>query len=1028
MNMLKRNFLYFMLIFLLSCEADIDSRIMKGEPIKEVVISADDLIVSTESRTTFEMIDGEAIFKWVLNDTIGIFPSSGGYQVAFPLENFVSNDASKAVFTGGGWALISGENYRAYYPFAYNNRSAEIIPITYLGQIQEGNNSLEHLGAYDYMYTNGAGAVDGSVNFAFKHIGTLLRLYVTLPEAMELTSVELISSVDETFVDKGSYDLTKDSPTIEKPQKSNTITLGLDEVSGSENEVITLYVWTAPFQLLGDLTIKVFGKDKWYSQTFSNVELNWVAQTVNNITLQRLVYGGEIAEGTKVINEETLKAALSTSSTDDTPIVIDGDIVLTEPLNISASTTIDLNGNSLNVGENTINVEAGESLNLINTSNAYTRSTVEVTNSITGSGDIIKAAENSTITIGEGVNLTTTGAEMCCVFVPVGAENVTINTQGNLLATQAGAATIYVNGNVKSGTINVKGGSVKHEQDVAIYIAGKADLNISGGEIEGTTGVEMRAGNLNVTGGTITATAEEFVATPNGNGSTSVGAAIAVTQHSTNYELNATISGGTFTGVRALYEEDTCDDNISGISMSVNGGTFNGEVYSENVSNFIINGTFHKFIPANYAANNTMVAVSGSDDAKVYEVIDLSNGYTMTSDIEIATPITINTTGSINFNLGSYSLTNKTAYDYDNCGQTECYVFEVQSGILNISGEGSVNAIGGSDYDMAVFANGTGQVNISGGKFTNEGKENDGCDLIYVRDQAAVAISGGEFAAGNQSSDVGNQYVALNLRDANRSTASITVTGGKFHKFNPANNVSEGSLTNFAANNTMVAVSGSDDAKVYEVIDLSNGYTMTSDIEIATPITINTTGSINFNLGSYSLTNKTAYDYDNCGQTECYVFEVQSGILNISGEGSVNAIGGSDYDMAVFANGTGQVNISGGKFTNEGKENDGCDLIYVRDQAAVAISGGEFAAGNQSSDVGNQFVALNLRDANRSTASITVTGGKFYKFDPANNVSEGANTNFVADGYSSYEDGDYYKVSATSEGTAVAEALSVVNL
>ena len=97
---------------------------------------------------------------------------------------------------------------------------------------------------------------------------------------------------------------------------------------------------------------------------------------------------------------------------------------------------------------------------------------------------------------------------------------------------------------------------------------------------------------------------------------------------------------------------------------------------------------------------------------------------------------------------------------------------------MNISGNGSVNAIGGSDYDMAVFAKGTGKVNISGGKFTNQGQENDGCDLIYVRDIAAVAISGGEFVAGNKSSDVSGQYVALNLRGADRSTASITVTGG----------------------------------------------------------------------------------------------------------------------------------------------------------------------------------------------------------------------------------------------------------
>ena len=42
---------------------------------------------------------------------------------------------------------------------------------------------------------------------------------------------------------------------------------------------------------------------------------------------------------------------------------------------------------------------------------------------------------------------------------------------------------------------------------------------------------------------------------------------------------------------------------------------------------------------------------------------------------------------------------------------------------------------------------------------------------------------------------------------------------------------------------------------------------------------------------------------------------------------------------------------------------------------------------------------------------ISVTGGKFYRFDPANNVSEGANTNFVAAGYSSVPDNEYYVVS-----------------
>ena len=509
-----------------------------------------------------------------------------------------------------------------------------------------------------------------------------------------------------------------------------------------------------------------------------------------------------------------------------------------------------------------------------------------------------------------------------------------------------------------------------------------------------------------------------------------------------NNNGKVTISGGKFTNLGK--ENNGCDlvyarDNAV---ITISGGEFEAGNKSSDVGNqyvalnlkdnsgasiIVTGGKFHKFNPAynvsenpkkSFAGNNTMVAVSGTEGNEVYEVIDLSSGYTLTSDIEIATPITISTTESIEFNLGTYSLTNKTAYDYDNCGATECYVFEVQAGTFNIKGTtGSVNAIGGSDYDMAVFANNNGKVTISGGKFTNLGKENNGCDLVYARDNAVITISGGEFEAGNKSSDVGNQYVALNLKD--NSGASIIVTGGKFHKFNPAYNVSENPKKSFAGNNTMVAVSGTEGNEVYEVIDLSSGYTLTSDIEIATPITISTTESIEFNLGTYSLTNKTAYDYDNCGETECYVFEVQAGTLNINGSGSVKAIGGSAYDMVVFANNSGKVVINGGEYKNGGQVDKGCDVIYAKNAAVVEIYGGTFEAGNANKEsfadkTNGVYAALNLHGS--ATGAINVYGGTFVKFDPANPGTESASWNethtngFVATGYTSVRNGDNYVV------------------
>ena len=135
------------------------------------------------------------------------------------------------------------------------------------------------------------------------------------------------------------------------------------------------------------------------------------------------------------------------------------------------------------------------------------------------------------------------------------------------------------------------------------------------------------------------------------------------------------------------------------------------------------------------------------------------------------------------------------------------------------------------------------------------------------------------------------------------------------------------------------------------------------------------------------------------GSTDSYVFWVKSGILNIEGNGVVKSQN-AKYSMAVWANG-GTVNIYGGEFINEG---EGCDLIYASNGGTVNIYGGEFKATAKGNDgTANDHSALNIKDKDREISKILVYGGKFFGFDPANNVSEGPNTNFVAPGYKSVE-------------------------
>ena len=131
-------------------------------------------------------------------------------------------------------------------------------------------------------------------------------------------------------------------------------------------------------------------------------------------------------------------------------------------------------------------------------------------------------------------------------------------------------------------------------------------------------------------------------------------------------------------------------------------------------------------------------------------------------------------------------------------------------------------------------------------------------------------------------------------------------------------------------------------------------------------------------------------------------FEVKAGELTINGPGAVKAASTNGEPFsAVWAYGSAVVNINGGEFAIGYPENDYNDLIYAKENAKINIYGGKFFNSGKE----NSFV-LNLKDADRATAAITVYGGTFEKFDPANNASEGAGTNFVATGYKSVDNGD----------------------
>lgn len=142
------------------------------------------------------------------------------------------------------------------------------------------------------------------------------------------------------------------------------------------------------------------------------------------------------------------------------------------------------------------------------------------------------------------------------------------------------------------------------ETGFGLYQAGPATVTITGTTITAVkTGVEVRAGNLTIEDAIITANGDPASATANGNGGTVVGAAIAVSPHNTNKAIALTVNSGTFTGVKAIYENYLENKTRTATTaMSVTGGSFNGAVESQNVTGFISGGTFDADVPLAYCA------------------------------------------------------------------------------------------------------------------------------------------------------------------------------------------------------------------------------------------------------------------------------------------------------------------------------------------------------------------------------------------------------------------------------------------
>ena len=206
----------------------------------------------TRSQVNVSASDG-ITYSWAIGDVLGIFPDEGD-QVSFRLtESSLSADGKSATFDGGAWALKNGHIYYSYFPFSYENFSDSsnptAIPVDYTGQSITEWGDTKNAGHYDFLAAGGTSSTNGALSFSFIRLGALLRLKFTLPATA--TYKKLILSADGNVLPvKGKVDLSATTIAYIPQTYTSSISVNLNDISGTKDQVAYVYLMLPPMTLL----------------------------------------------------------------------------------------------------------------------------------------------------------------------------------------------------------------------------------------------------------------------------------------------------------------------------------------------------------------------------------------------------------------------------------------------------------------------------------------------------------------------------------------------------------------------------------------------------------------------------------------------------------------------------------------------------------------------------------------------------------------------------------------------------------
>ena len=252
-------------------------------------------------------------------------------------------------------------------------------------------------------------------------------------------------------------------------------------------------------------------------------------------------------------------------------------------------------------------------------------------------GSAADQANYSVVTVGKDVTLKGWAGLFIDNSSSAGNYGIVANVYGTLQGQKDtsgdGGSALYVNGSIKNTTGNVPkitldGATLDNEAGAGMYLAGYADTTMKNCKVtsssEGSTGIEIRAGKLDITSCMITGGSGTFESKPNGSGATSANGALVIAQHTTKLPIEVTVHDGTLKGGAAVAQHNPQNNDaeaLSKVKLSLKNGSYQGMVTSENLKNFISGGEYTQPVADEYLNNDVEVTATYEvDGVKTYLV------------------------------------------------------------------------------------------------------------------------------------------------------------------------------------------------------------------------------------------------------------------------------------------------------------------------------------------------------------------------------------------------------------------------